>query len=66
MTVDEILAELPGLNLRLRNLFNLGDGWQANVCEASDDVGFQFGRGPTAVDALLGALKAAGVRFEEG
>ena len=65
MTVDEILAELPGLRLRLRNLFQLGDGWQANVCEADDTVGFQFGRGAAPVEALTAALKAAGVKVEE-
>lgn len=67
MTLDELLPELPGLGLRLNNLFQLTTGtWQANVCDAGEaGAGYEFGRADTPVEALLNALKAAGVKFEE-
>lgn len=67
MTLDELLPELPGLGLRLNNLFQLTNGvWQANVCDAGEaGAGYQFGRADAPVDALLAALKAAGVKFDD-
>ena len=64
MTLDELIAEMPGLRLRLRNLFQTSTGWTANVCESQEDVGYEFGRGATPVEALLAAFKAAGVKVE--
>lgn len=66
MTLEELLPELPGLGLRLNNLFQLTTGaWQANVCNAGEaGTGYEFGRADTPVAALLKALKAAGVVIE--
>ncbi len=67
MTLDELLPELPGLGLRLNNLFQLTTGmWQANVCDAGEaGGGYEFGRADAPMSALLAALKAAGVKFDE-
>lgn len=58
MTVDELIAEVNRMSLRLNNLFQLHDGrWQANI---TDGVKFwEFGRGDTAVAALYAALHIA-------
>lgn len=62
--VDELLGALPEVGLRLHNLFQLGDGWQANVRASDGDPCFEFGRGATPAQALVAALKAAGVKVE--
>lgn len=61
MRLDEILEALPDVGLRLRNLFQLADGWQANVSSADENTAFQFGRGATPVEAMVNCLKLSGV-----
>lgn len=65
-TLDELVDALPGVGLRLHNLFQGRDGgWEAQVCDRDATVGYTFGRAATPVDALLAALKVAGIKFEE-
>jgi hypothetical protein len=63
--VDELLAALPEVGLRLNNLFQRTDGtWQANVRDAVNDTGAEFGLGPTPAAALVQALKKAGIEVD--
>lgn len=58
MTVDELIAEVNNRHLRLNNLFQLENGrWQANITDGARF--WEFGRGDTAVEALLAALHVA-------
>lgn len=62
--VDELLAALPEVGLRLNNMFQRTDGvWQANVRDAND-TGAEFGLGPTPAAALVQALKKAGIEVD--
>lgn len=62
--VDELLAALPDVGLRLNNLFQRDDGaWQANLRDDKDTT--EFGLGATPAEALTKALRAAGCAIEE-
>jgi hypothetical protein len=54
-SVDSLLESLVARDLRLANLFELGDGrWQANVTDG--DKVWEFSRGGSAAIALRGAM----------
>lgn len=56
MTVDDLIAEVARRKLMLNNLFQLHDGrWQANITDG--ERFWEFGRGDTAIEALLKALE---------
>lgn len=64
--LDDLVDALPDVNLRLNNLFEYEDGkWQANVSDRDTFVGYEFGRGGTPTEALLNAIRAAGVKIDE-
>lgn len=65
MRLDELLDELPGVGLKLRNLFQTGEGWQANIASADDQTGYEFGCGETPLDALVSCLTKAGVNVTD-
>lgn len=55
MTIEDLLAEVTKRGLRLNNLFQLeGGSWQANVTDG--ERYWEFGKGETAIAALLAAL----------
>lgn len=69
--LDDLVAALDGLPLKLNNLFQRDDGtWQANLRErdpAPDarEIYHEFGIGDSAVNALLRALESAGYGVTE-
>lgn len=58
---DEILAALPEVGLRLWILADNGVDWYAVVNVPAHPTQQWHANAPTAVDALIGALKSAGV-----
>lgn len=64
-TLDEILAALPDAGFTVRNLFQVKEGWRAHIHDTSDvEASYVFGCAPTPAEALVGALKAAGVSID--
>lgn len=66
MTLDDLIVEVNSKSLRINNLFQLHDGrWQANITDG--ERFWEFGRGDTAVEALVRALhKSTTQEFEYG
>jgi len=65
MRLDELLDALPDVGLKLCNLFQTTERWQANVCAADDLTGYEFGIGDTPLDALVACLRKAGVNVTD-
>lgn len=64
-SIDEILAALPDVGLRLWLLGDNGsEGWYAVLCEDKHPATQFHGNGATAVDALARALEDAGVKVD--
>lgn len=64
-TIESLIEEANQRGLFMNNLFQLhdqhGTPWQANFRTATPDF-FEFGRGPTAAEAIIDALqKSRGV-----
>lgn len=66
MRVDEILDALPGVGLRLSNLFQLDNGlWRANTRDTLPPQRHEFGDGDTALEALVACLAKVGIDVSE-
>lgn len=64
-TLDEVIEALPEAGFTVRNLFQTKEGWRAHIHDTSDhESTYIFGSAATPAEALLGALKVAGVSID--
>lgn len=65
-TFDEVIAALPDAGFTVRNLFQTKDGWRAHIHDTKDaEATYVFGTAATPAEALLAALKSAGVKIDD-
>jgi hypothetical protein len=53
-----LIEDVNAKGLRINNLFQLGEGWRANLWDGQQF--YEFGDGVTALEALSAALARAG------
>lgn len=64
MNLEDLIAEVARRQLRLNNLFQLDNGrWQANITDGQRF--WEFGRGDTAMEALIAALNLSATTTPE-
>jgi hypothetical protein len=67
MRLDEILEALPDVGLSLWMLDQVGDKWHAAVYDPKSPLASrQEAEAGTPMDAMIGALKLAGVDVSDG
>jgi hypothetical protein len=65
-TLDEVITALTEAGFTVRNLFQVKEGWRAHIHDTSDaEASYVFGCAATPAEALLCALKAAGVTIDD-
>lgn len=63
--VDEMLAALPEVQLRLWILADNGGDWYCVVSPYNSPFPQHYANAPTAAGALIGALQAAGIEVAD-
>lgn len=65
-TLDEVIAALPDAGFTVRNLFQTKEGWRAHIHDTSAaEPTYVFGCAEAPAEAILAALKAAGVKIDD-
>lgn len=63
--VDELLAALPEVGLRLWILADNGENWYCVVHVPAHPMTQWHANAPTAAEALIGALESAGIKVTD-
>ena len=59
MSLEDVIGEINEAGLRINNLFQTDEGWQANLRQINGAC-LEFGKGKSALTALAGAFKKFG------